>query len=248
MLHDDAERWQRGERTNFEGKAIRNRVLLLLADRELEFLCPLLSFQAFPHHARLHEAGAELEYVHFLNRGLVSVMAATKLGRTVEVATVGQEGIVGTEALAGLKHSRDRAIVQVAGDGFRIRVPDLQSALASNPRAQAAFTRYALIQGMQSAQLAACNRLHGVEQRLARWLLVAQDRVEQHFLQITHAELATILGTDRPSVSLAASALQRKGAIEYKRGTVKMVNRKLLEETSCECYAALGQLDVLSKL
>jgi len=98
------------------------------------------------------------------------------------------------------------------------------------------LSRYAVIQSMQVAQTAACNRLHNVEQRLARWLLMTQDRVDSGALPITHDFLATMLGTDRPSVSLAAGVLQ---SIEYTRGAVKVVSRKHLEDVACECYAVI---------
>jgi CRP-like cAMP-binding protein len=103
------------------------------------------------------------------------------------------------------------------------------------------LSRYAIVQGMQVAQTAACNRLHDVKQRLARWLLMTQDRVDSESLPITHDFLATMLGTDRPSVSVAAGVLQRKKLIEYTRGAVKIVNRKKLEDCTCECYGITQQ-------
>jgi CRP-like cAMP-binding protein len=103
--------------------------------------------------------------------------------------------------------------------------------------------RYAAIRGMQVAQTAACNRLHDIEQRLARWLLMTQDRVDSPSLAITHDFLATMLGTDRPSVSVAAAGLQKKDLIKYTRGGVKIVNRKKLEDSACECYATIRQYD-----
>jgi CRP-like cAMP-binding protein len=105
------------------------------------------------------------------------------------------------------------------------------------------LSRYAAIRGMQVAQTAACNRLHDIEQRLARWLLMTQDRVDSRSLPITHDFLATMLGTDRPTVSLAARVLQKKKLIEYIRGAVKIVNRKALEKSACECYAVIRRYD-----
>jgi len=101
--------------------------------------------------------------------------------------------------------------------------------------------RYAIVQGMQIAQTAACNRLHEIKHRLARWLLMAQDRVDSESLPITHDFLATMLGTDRTTVSLAAGILQKKKLIEYTRGAVKIVNRKKLEDSACECYGITQQ-------
>jgi CRP-like cAMP-binding protein len=105
------------------------------------------------------------------------------------------------------------------------------------------LSRYAAIRGMQVAQTAACNRLHDIGQRLARWLLMTQDRVDSGTLAITHDFLATMLGTDRPTVSLAAGILQKKKLIEYTRGAVRIVNRKKLEDCACECYAVIRQYD-----
>lgn len=234
-----------GERTNFEGRSISNRVLLALPDSEFQSLRPLLSFEYLPSHTSLHEPGERLEFLHFPNSGLISIVVVTREGKTVEVGVSGNEGLVGTPALVGLNRYPHRAVVQIAGDGFRVRVDAMRNILPSSPYLQNISSRHAVIQGLQAAQSAACNRLHGIEQRLARWLLMMQDRVDNSHLAITHDFLATMLGTDRPSVSLAAALLQRKGTIEYSRGAVKIVNRKLLEDTSCECYPAIQQFNGL---
>jgi CRP-like cAMP-binding protein len=115
----------------------------------------------------------------------------------------------------------------------------LAEILQSAPELRLVLNRYVLIQGLQIAQIAACNRLHEIEQRLARWLLMCQDRVDSDLLPITHEFLAQMLGTGRPSVSLAAGILQRAGLIENLRGTVKILNRAELEESACECYRAI---------
>jgi CRP-like cAMP-binding protein len=132
--------------------------------------------------------------------------------------------------------------VQISGDGFRIGARDLQKVLSSTPELRALLSRYAVLQGLQVSQTAACNRLHEVGPRLARWLLMVQDRVESGILAITHDFLATMLGTDRPSVTLAAGILQKKGAIEYTRGAVKIRNRAKLEAAACECYEVMQKL------
>ncbi len=132
-------------------------------------------------------------------------------------------------------------MVQITGDGFRVKVAVLQNTLESAPHLQLMLSRYAVVQGMQVAQTAACNRLHDIKQRLARWLLMTQDRVDLESLPITHDFLATMLGTDRPTVSLAAGVLQKKKLIEYTRGAVRIVNRKKLESSACECYGITQQ-------
>lgn len=117
----------------------------------------------------------------------------------------------------------------------------LKSTLASAPNLHLLLNRYAHMQGLQMAQIAACNRLHDIDQRLARWLLMSQDRVDSEWLPITHDFLATMLGTGRPTVSLAAGLLQRKGLIQYMRGAVRVVDRKGLENAACECYGVVQQ-------
>ena len=232
-----------GERTNGEGKAVGNRILLSLPEAEYHVLRSLLSFVHLLHHASVHEPGERLEFAYFPNRGLVSLVVAMKEGKTVEVGVVGNEGLVGAPAVVGLNRSPYRAVVQIEGDGFRIPIDALQSILPMTPQLQFKASRHAVIQGIQAAQSAACNRLHGIENRLARWLLIMQDRMDQALLRITHDFLSTMLGTDRPSVSLAAGILQRKGAIEYARGSVRVLNREKLEECACECYGIIRQFN-----
>jgi CRP-like cAMP-binding protein len=172
---------------------------------------------------------------------LISLVVVMKDGGTAEAGIVGNEGFTGTPAAVGLSRSPLQAVVQITGDGFRVEVAALQNTLESTPHLQLMLSRYAVVQGMQVAQTAACNRLHGIEQRLVRWLLMTQDRVDSESLPITHDFLATMLGTDRPSVSLAAGVLQKKKLIEYTRGAVKIVNRKKLEKSACECYGITQQ-------
>jgi hypothetical protein len=119
----------------------------------------------------------------------------------------------------------------------------LEAILGSAPILQLMLNRYAQMQGLLVAQIAACNRLHEIDQRMARWLLMSQDRVESEWLPITHDFLATMLGAGRPSVSLAAGSLQRAGLIEYMRGAVKVLDRKGLEYASCECYGVIQQFN-----
>jgi CRP-like cAMP-binding protein len=234
---------QSGERTNAAGKPISNKILLSISDSDYGSLRPHLEYVSLPNHLVLHEAGGKLEFAHFPNRGLISLVVVMKDGRTAEAGVVGNEGFTGTAAVVGLSRAPLRGVVQVSGDGFRVKVGDLQNALESTPHLRMMLNRYAAIRGMQVAQTAACNRLHDIKQRLARWLLMTQDRVDSGVLSITHDFLATMLGTDRPSVSLAAGVLQKRGLIEYTRGAVKIVNRNKLEASACECYGVIRQYD-----
>jgi len=243
VAHKDLQVVQSGERTNAAGKPVSNLILLAISDSDYSSLRPHLEYVSLPNHLVLHEAGGKVEFAYFPNRGLISLVVVMKDGKTVEAGIVGNEGFTGTPAAVGLSSSPLQAVVQITGDGFRVEVGALQNTLESAPHFRLMLSRYAAIRGMQVAQTAACNRLHDIEQRLARWLLMTQDRVDSGSLPITHDFLATMLGTDRPTVSLAASALQRKDAIEYTRGAVKIVNRKKLEDSACECYGVIQRYD-----
>jgi CRP-like cAMP-binding protein len=234
---------QSGERTNSEGKPVSNLILLSIPDGDYGLLRPHLEYVSLPNHLVLHEGGGKLEFAYFPNRGLISLVVVMKDGTTAEAGLVGNEGFTGTPAAVGLSRSPLQAVVQITGDGFRVEVGALQKTLESASNLQLMLSRYAVVRGMQVAQTAACNRLHDIEQRLARWLLMTQDRVDSGSLPITHDFLATMLGTDRSSVSLAAGVLQRKELIEYTRGAVKIVNRKKLEGSACECYGVIQQYD-----
>jgi CRP-like cAMP-binding protein len=232
---------QSGERTNTEGKPVGSLILLSIPDDSYSALRPHLEYVSLPNHLILHEGGGKLEFAYFPNRGLISLVVVMKDGKTAEAGIVGNEGFTGTPSAVGLSRSPLQAVVQITGDGFRVKVAALQATLESTPELRLMLSRYAVVQGMQVAQTAACNRLHDVQQRLARWLLMAQDRVDSEWLPITHDFLATMLGTDRPSVSVAAGVLQKSKIIEYARGALKIVNRKRLEDSACECYGITQQ-------
>jgi len=234
---------QAGQRTNTEGKQVSNKVLLATPDNEYELMRADLTYIDLPDHLSLHEPTQKIEFVYFPNRGMVSQVVVTKDGRTVEVGVVGNEGYVGAGLAAGLSRSSVREIIQVAGDGFRMMGNALERILRSAPQLQVILSRHTGLQGMQVAQTAACNRLHDIQQRLSRWLLMTQDRVNLAVLPITHDFIATMMGTDRSTVSLAAAVLQKKGVIEYVRGAVKVVNRRKLQNSACECYGVIQQLE-----
>lgn len=223
------------------GNAVKNALLLAIPDREFGLLRPHLEYVELPNHQILHEPGQKIEYAYFLNQGMISLVVLTSDGRSVEVAIVGHEGMVGTPLAVGLNRGPYRALVQISASGFRLKSELLEEVLARTPELRVILNRYVLIQGLQVSQVAACNRLHEVEQRLSRWLLMCQDRIGSEELPVTHEFLAQMLGTGRPSVSLAAGILQKAGMIENIRGTVKIVNRKGLEGAACECYAAMRQ-------
>ena len=221
----------------------KNLVLKSISSNEYELISPYLEYVELPHHAILHEAGERIEYVYLLDEGLASLVVLTADGRSVEVAIVGREGVVGTPLAVGLRRGPYRSIMQISGKGLRIKAEIFEEKMGQAPQLRLVMNRYVLVQGLQIAQIAACNRLHEIEQRLARWLLMCRDRIDTDLLPVTHEFLAQMLGTGRPSVSLAAGILQKAGTIENLRGTVKIQNRQELESAACECYRAIQQFN-----
>lgn len=230
-----------GERTNSQGKPVANRILLGLSDDVFQSIREQLQYLDLPQHMVLHAPRQKLEWVYFPNSGMVSLVCRTKKDETVEVGVVGSEGFTPIPAAAGLRSSPHEAVMQIAGEGFRLGVDALVRSSRNGSQLNAALNRYVAVHSLQVAQTAGCNRLHDLEQRLARWLLLTQDRVGSGLLRITHEFLAMMLGTDRPSVSLAASGLQKKKIIEYTHGAVKVLNRKKLEGSACECYSVIRE-------
>jgi CRP-like cAMP-binding protein len=226
-------------RMDVSGRPSGNEILNSIPEGEYNLLRPELEFVQLPHRQILHEAGQRMEFAYFLNEGLASLVVLTSDGRSVEVAIVGHEGIVGTPLAVGLQRGPYRSIMQISGTAFRVKSEVLEEKLEEAPELRLVLNRFVLIQGLQIAQIAACNRLHEIEQRLARWLLMCQDRVNSDYLPVTHEFLAQMLGTGRPSVSLAAGILQKARTIENARGSVKIVNRLQLESAACECYRAI---------
>jgi CRP-like cAMP-binding protein len=230
---------QPAPRNNVSGKPVHNHILMAMTPREFNLVRPHLQFVDLEQHRILYEPHQKLKFMYFPNRGIISLVVVLKTGKTVEAGIVGKEGASGTALSAGLTRSAVRDVVQISGDGFRIKSQAFQKVLPAIPHMCKALNRYVVLLGMQVSQTAACNRLHEIEKRLARWLLMAEDSAGTPILGITHDFLATMLGTDRPSVTLAAGLLQKAGLIEYGRGAVKITNRAQLEVFACECYSVI---------
>jgi CRP-like cAMP-binding protein len=230
-------------RTHPTGKPVKNILLSEIPDEEFTKLAPHLTYVELKVGRKLHTPSEGIEFSYFPNSGLVSLLVETKEGKSVEVGISGYEGLTGVAMLAGLTRTTHLAVIEVAGDGFRIKAEILRQLLASTPQLLTMANRFAAVQGMQFAQTAACNRLHDVGPRMARWLLMTDDRVNADTLNVTHDFLSMMLGTDRPSVSAAARALQEQRVIEYKRGILRILDRNKLEGLVCECYPAIRQFN-----
>jgi len=171
-----------------------------------------------------------------LNSGLGSVLTTQPDGKTVEVGLIGNEGFVGVPVIFGFKTSGLRVITQGDGTAYRVEADTLLRILPKCPELEKQLQRFSMMMGMQSTQLAACNRLHDVVERLARWLLMSQDRIGGKTLPLTQEFLSQMLGTRRASVTVAAGTLQKAGMIQYSRGSVGILDRAKIEAAACDCY------------
>jgi CRP-like cAMP-binding protein len=160
-------------------------------------------------------------------------------GKSVEVGLVGKEGFVGLPLVAGFRSAATRAVAQIEGTAFRLSADALTGILRECVMLERMLQQFSQVMAMQATQIAACNRLHEVEERLARWLMMTADRVGTNSLALTQELLAQMLGTRRASVTLAAGILQKAGLIAYTRGSVDIVDRQKLEDVACECYGLM---------
>jgi CRP-like cAMP-binding protein len=220
---------------------IQNLILLGLPAGELNAVAKKMEFVELPTHTVLHEAGEPLAYSYFVNSGLASVLNVMSDGKSVEVGLAGKEGFVGLPLVVGLSTSPTQVIMQVEGSAYQIAAADFKEILSHSPALEKSLNRYAQSLGMQAIHVAACNRLHEVDERLARWLLMSQDRLGGDVVPLTQEFLAHMLGTRRASVTVAAGILQKAGFITYNRGSVRIDDRSGLEDAACECYASIKQ-------
>jgi CRP-like cAMP-binding protein len=219
----------------------RNEILRGLPAEERKLVFSRLEPVTLKIHDVLHEAGATLKFGYFPTSGIVSILSVLKDGKSVEVGLVGKEGFVGLPLAVGFRSSPTRAICQASGEGFRIGALDLAHVLPLCPRLEKGLDRYALSLGMQASQVAACNGLHDVDARLARWMLMCHDRLNMDSVPITQEFLSQMLGIRRASVTVASGILQKAGLIASKRGEVSILDRKGLENRSCECYGIINR-------
>jgi CRP-like cAMP-binding protein len=184
----------------------------------------------------LYDAGGKIRYVYFPINCLVSLLTAVDKRRTLEVGMVGNEGMAGMPFILGMGVSGVRALVQGAGDSFRMPSAPFRTEFDRNAPLRKALFRYTYALMAQISQTAACNRFHGADARLARWLLMTRDRVESDEFLLTHQFLAHMLGVRREGVTEAASALKQRKVIAYNRGKITILNLKKLQALSCPCY------------
>jgi CRP-like cAMP-binding protein len=189
----------------------------------------------------IYEPGSRLDYVYLPTTSVVSSIYTTQEGATAQIALIGKEGVAGIELFLGRNTAHSRTVVQIAGDAIKAAANPLEAEFARGGVFQHAILRYSHSLLTQLAQTAVCNRLHSVEQRLCRWLLECDDRVNGNEIQMTQEIIANMLGVRREAVTMAAGRLQEAGLIHYSRGHIHIVDRQGLEAIGCECYRVVEQ-------
>jgi CRP-like cAMP-binding protein len=219
----------------------QNRLLSALS-RDLQIrLLPRMEKVSLPIRQVLYEADTPIAHVYFPVSGVMSLVISLKGGDSVEVGTIGNEGMVGIAVFLGAERSPAKAFCQVAGQALKMRTDSFRRALEEHAELADVVRRYT--QGMvnQISQTTACNHVHSVQARMCRWLLMTHDRVGADEFHLTQEFLAQMLGVRRPSVTVAAGLLQKAGLIRYQRGRIRIVDRASLENTACECYETMRQ-------
>lgn len=207
---------------------------------EYETLAKVMVEVDLPLNKALSEPNEAIEYVYFLNRGLISTDAMTQKGESVEVCVIGREGFSGLPALLNQPQMSHTVVVQGAGSGTRVRAGVVRDLFLRGGVFQTLVHNFTYLQMTQTAQSVLCNRMHTVDQRLARWLLTSADRMESEELHLTHEFLSRMLGVQRSTVTVAAGEMQRQEMIGYSRGKIQLLDRTRLMKASCECYGIVA--------
>lgn len=215
---------------------IQNRILESLPAEEYERLAPHLEEIRMKLGDIISRPDEEIEYVHFPKRGIISVCAVMQDGSQVEAGVIGNEGMCGLPVLFDTKTVPLQSMVQIPDGAVRMNSEAFKEEIVSCPHLRKSLMHYAQAFYVQAAQTAACNRLHSLDARLVRWLLMCQDRTQSDLLPLTHEVMSIMLGVRRAGISVAANKLKADGLIDYQRGLIRLLDRKRLEAASCECY------------
>jgi CRP-like cAMP-binding protein len=221
---------------SMQASAKQNHLLGAIPEKEWERFAPNLSPMVLDLGDVLYESGTSQPYVFFPTNAIVSLLYVMENGSSAEIAIVGNEGLVGISLFMGGATTPSRAVVQSAGQGFRMKAEFVRDEFTHAGPVQQLFLRYTQALLTQMGQTAVCNRHHSVDQQLCRWLLMSLDRLQSNELTMTQELIANMLGVRREGVTEAAGKLQRAGVIRYNRGRITVLDRPSLERLSCECY------------
>jgi len=217
----------------------QNRLLAALPDTEWARWFPQLVPVEMPLGKVLYESDSQLAHVYFPTTSIVSLLYVMKDGASAEIAVVGNEGLVGIALFMGGLSTPSRAVVQSAGEGFRLRADSMLQEFNRSGPVLHLLLRYTQALITQMSQTAVCNRHHSLDQQLCRWLLLSLDRLNSKELVMTQELIANMLGVRREGVTEAAGHLQQAGLIHYQRGHIRVIDREGLEKRTCECYAVV---------
>jgi CRP-like cAMP-binding protein len=218
-----------------------NSVIAALPPEERERLLAVLTRVPLERGRILHAPGDAIDHVYFPLDGVISFVVRLSDGSAVEAGLIGREGYLGAPVILGTSTAPTEAMAQIAGEAMRGSVADLVAEFSRGESVHRCMLRYLQAMIIQISQTASCNRLHEIEERLCRWLLMSHDRVRSDEIGLTHEFLATMLGTGRPGVTRAVGALEDASLVVQKRGAIRIVSREGLEQLSCECYAAVRE-------
>ncbi len=216
-----------------------NRLLAFLSEEERQSLLTQAEVVSLHHLEDLYPIDGPIESVYFPLNGVVSILIGAGQGNEVEVATIGNEGMVGNTVVLDIPRAFGRTLVQVAGTALSLRVESLRAYMERQPLLRTLLTRYLYALMRQMAQAGACNRLHSMEERCARWLLMMQDRVGGDTFVLTQKLLSEMIGVRRATVNLVLGLFRRAGLVTYVRGRIHILDRAGLEAVSCPCYAII---------
>jgi CRP-like cAMP-binding protein len=211
-------------------------LLNALGDKELAGVESKLEHVSFGLGDVLAETGDKLEWVYFPTTAIISLLALMENGDTAEIGIIGNDGMLGIPIFLGGDTMPNRAIIQSAGDAFRMKVADLKGEFTKGGVFHQILLRFAQALLTQISQTAVCNRLHSLEQQLCRWILLSHDRLAGDTLIMTHDLISNMLGVRREGVTLSAQSLARKKLIKNIRGSITVLDRQGLEDNVCECY------------
>ena len=211
----------------------------LLSFKEYQELKSHLRCVSLPLGTVIHHEHEPIEYVYFPNQAMISLVATMENGATTEISLVGKEGMVGLPIILGGRSINYEAVVQVTGTAMQIEANTIKEHFERFPELRKIILLYVQIRLSYISQLAACNRQHKIETRLARWLLLVQDCLQTEHLPLTQEFIANMLGTNRAGVTVAAQKLQSQGIISYSRGSIVVKDRQRLENLACECYEVM---------
>jgi CRP-like cAMP-binding protein len=219
---------------------MENLLLRALPRDDLAQLAPRLSPVALRQHDLIYATGAPIEHVYFIDSGMVSFLTLSSVGDAIETGIVGSEGMVGSSLCIDSGHSLSQVTVQISGSGQRMGGREFVRAYHDMPKLRLMVNKHIGSMLFQAQQNAACHALHAIDGRLCRWLLQAHDVLKTEVVELTQEYLSHMLGVQRSSVSVSAHGLQTAGLIRYSRGKIHILDRPGLEESACECYAAVA--------